>query len=138
MNQGKHVRKLEFCDPASKRWLLHRGNLPVLKGRLRLNWLTWPWLTGRERLYHRPTCIREGAIKPLCIYPLWSNALNIGIYDLYWIVVDPAVQVKCLGNYLLEYVERDVIRRGSYQQVARIRNLPESVTTRSFFQKYPA
>jgi GNAT superfamily N-acetyltransferase len=29
--------------------------------------------------------------------------------NLYWIIVDPAAQRKGLGQYLLEYVERDII-----------------------------
>ncbi len=37
--------------------------------------------------------------------------LTQGVYDLYWIVVDPAAQRKGLGRYLLEYVERDVTKR---------------------------
>jgi ribosomal protein S18 acetylase RimI-like enzyme len=38
--------------------------------------------------------------------------LTQGVYDLYWIVVDPACQGKGLGGHLLEYVERDVLSRG--------------------------
>ena len=38
--------------------------------------------------------------------------LTQGVYDLYWIVVDPVAQRKGLGRYLLEYVERDVTKRG--------------------------
>ncbi len=38
--------------------------------------------------------------------------LTQGVYDLYWIVVDPASQGKGIGGRLLEYVETDVLRRG--------------------------
>lgn len=38
--------------------------------------------------------------------------LTQGVYDLYWIVVDPAAQGRGLGRYLLGHVERDVSRRG--------------------------
>jgi len=38
--------------------------------------------------------------------------LTEGVYDLYWIVVDPADQGKGFGRFLIEYVERDVRRRG--------------------------
>ena len=37
--------------------------------------------------------------------------LTQGVYDLYWIVVDPATQRRGLGRRLLEYVERDVVNR---------------------------
>ena len=38
--------------------------------------------------------------------------LTQGVYDLYWIVVDPAAQRKGIGRYLLEHVERDIMKRG--------------------------
>jgi ribosomal protein S18 acetylase RimI-like enzyme len=38
--------------------------------------------------------------------------LTDGAYDLYWIVVDPALQRKGFGRILLEYVEHDILKRG--------------------------
>jgi len=38
--------------------------------------------------------------------------LTQGVYDLYWIVADPAAQRKGFGRRLLEYVERDIVKRG--------------------------
>ena len=38
--------------------------------------------------------------------------LTQGVYDLYWIVTDPAVQGKGFGRSLIEYVERNVKKRG--------------------------
>jgi len=38
--------------------------------------------------------------------------LTQGVYDLYWIVVDPAAEKKGNGRYLLEYVEHEVIKQG--------------------------
>ena len=38
--------------------------------------------------------------------------LTQGVYDLYWIVVDPASQGKGFGIHLLGYVETDVLSRG--------------------------
>ncbi len=38
--------------------------------------------------------------------------LTQGVYDLYWIVVDPTAQRKGYGRRLLEYVEKDVVSRG--------------------------
>ncbi len=35
-----------------------------------------------------------------------------GVYDLYWIVVDPSAQRKGYGRRLLEFVEKDVAGRG--------------------------
>jgi ribosomal protein S18 acetylase RimI-like enzyme len=38
--------------------------------------------------------------------------LTQGVYDLYWIVVGPSTQRRGYGKRLLEFVEKDVIRRG--------------------------
>lgn len=38
--------------------------------------------------------------------------LTQGTYDLYWVVVNPEVQGKGLGRYLVSYVEEDVVKRG--------------------------
>jgi ribosomal protein S18 acetylase RimI-like enzyme len=38
--------------------------------------------------------------------------LTEGVYDLYWIVVDPALQGTGLGRHLIRHVERDVVDRG--------------------------
>lgn len=38
--------------------------------------------------------------------------LTQGVYDLYWIAVDPKEQGKGFGRLLLAHVERDVVKRG--------------------------
>jgi len=38
--------------------------------------------------------------------------LTLGVYDLYWIVVDPKFHGRGLGQRLIEYVEKDVLNRG--------------------------
>jgi ribosomal protein S18 acetylase RimI-like enzyme len=38
--------------------------------------------------------------------------LTLGVYDLYWIVVDPPYQGQRLGRHLIEHVEKDVLNRG--------------------------
>jgi ribosomal protein S18 acetylase RimI-like enzyme len=52
----------------------------------------------------------EPAVKGYACYG--PVPLTQGVYDLYWIVVDPASQGKGLGRRLIEYVEQDVRNRG--------------------------
>jgi ribosomal protein S18 acetylase RimI-like enzyme len=52
----------------------------------------------------------EPAVKGYACYG--PVPLTQGVYDLYWIVVDPASQGRGVGRRLLEYVERDVLNRG--------------------------
>jgi len=38
--------------------------------------------------------------------------LTQGVYDLYWIVVEPTSQKTGLGRHLIQYVEQDILSRG--------------------------
>jgi ribosomal protein S18 acetylase RimI-like enzyme len=38
--------------------------------------------------------------------------LTQGVYDLYWIVVDPISQGKGFGRLLLQHAEHDILKRG--------------------------
>jgi ribosomal protein S18 acetylase RimI-like enzyme len=38
--------------------------------------------------------------------------LTQGVYDLYWIAIDPAVQGKGFGRRLIEYAEEDIVKCG--------------------------
>jgi ribosomal protein S18 acetylase RimI-like enzyme len=55
----------------------------------------------------------EGRQPPLQGYVCYGHTpLTDGVYDLYWIVVDPISQGKGFGRRLLDFVEKDVIGRG--------------------------
>ena len=54
----------------------------------------------------------EGHQPPLQGYVCYGHTpLTDGVYDLYWIVVDPASQGKGFGRRLLDFVEKDVVAR---------------------------
>lgn len=38
--------------------------------------------------------------------------LTHGVFDLYWIAIDPAFQGRGFGRRLIEYVEQDIVKRG--------------------------
>jgi ribosomal protein S18 acetylase RimI-like enzyme len=61
--------------------------------------------------------------------------LTQGVYDLYWIVVDPAAQRKGFGRYLLEYVERDVIKRGGRMLLIETSSQETYGATIRFYEK---
>jgi ribosomal protein S18 acetylase RimI-like enzyme len=61
--------------------------------------------------------------------------LTQGVYDLYWIVVDPAAQRKGLGRYLIEYVERDVTKRGGRMLLIETSSQETYSTTIRFYEK---
>jgi ribosomal protein S18 acetylase RimI-like enzyme len=61
--------------------------------------------------------------------------LTQGVYDLYWIVTDPAAQRKGFGRRLLEYVERDVVKRGGRMLLIETSSQEAYGTTIHFYKR---
>lgn len=61
--------------------------------------------------------------------------LTQGVYDLYWIVVDPASQGKGFGSYLLGYVETDVLHLGGRMLLIETSSQETYSATLHFYQK---
>jgi ribosomal protein S18 acetylase RimI-like enzyme len=68
---------------------------------------------GEEKSGYLFAILVEGRDAPVLGYACYGPVpLTEGVYDLYWIVVDPEVQGKGLGKRILGRVERDVVQRG--------------------------
>ena len=61
--------------------------------------------------------------------------LTQGVYDLYWIVVDPAYQKKGNGRYLLGYVEREVKKQGGRMLLIETSSQESYVATTRFYER---
>ena len=61
--------------------------------------------------------------------------LTQGAYDLYWIVTDPVVQGKGFGRRLLEYVEKDIVRRGGRMLLIETSSQESYGTTIRFYKR---
>jgi len=61
--------------------------------------------------------------------------LTDGVYDLYWIVVDPASQGKGFGHRLLDFVEKDVVRRGGRMLLIETSSQQTYDATIRFYQR---
>ncbi len=65
-----------------------------------------------------------------CFGPIPGSAHS---YDLYWIVVDPALQGKGLGRRLLSESERIMAERGARRIYADTSSRPQYEPTRAFY-----
>jgi GNAT superfamily N-acetyltransferase len=61
--------------------------------------------------------------------------LTQGVYDLYWIVVDPAVQGKGFGRRLIEYVEGDIVKCGGRMVLIETSSQESYGATIRFYEK---
>ena len=61
--------------------------------------------------------------------------LTQGVYDLYWIVTDPVVQGKGFGRRLLEYVEKDIVKRGGRMLLIETSSQESYGTTIRFYKR---
>jgi ribosomal protein S18 acetylase RimI-like enzyme len=61
--------------------------------------------------------------------------LTQGVYDLYWIVVDPSAQGKGLGRLLTRHVEKDVVGRGGRMLLIETSSQESYVPTVRFYER---
>ena len=61
--------------------------------------------------------------------------LTQGVYDLYWIVTDPIVHGKGFGRRLLEYVEKDIVKRGGRMLLIETSSQESYGTTIRFYTR---
>jgi ribosomal protein S18 acetylase RimI-like enzyme len=61
--------------------------------------------------------------------------LTDGVYDLYWIVVDPPSQGKGFGRRLLDFVEKDVVARGGRMLLIETSSQQTYDATIRFYQR---
>jgi len=61
--------------------------------------------------------------------------LTEGVYDLYWIAVDPKAQGRGIGRILVEYVEKDTRSRGGRLLLIETSSRDEYQPTIGFYQR---
>lgn len=64
-----------------------------------------------------------------------KRPLTDGVYDLYWIVVDPSAQGLGVGSKLLEHAENLVIEKKGRWLLAETSSKDNYFATRSFYEK---
>jgi aminoglycoside 6'-N-acetyltransferase I len=62
-----------------------------------------------------------------------KRALTDGVFDLYWIVVDPKIQNKGIGKQLLEHVENFVMDNKGRWVLAETSSKDSYTATRNFY-----
>lgn len=76
---------------------------------------------------------REDA--PLGFACVGHNALTDGVYDLYWIAVDPDVERRGVGRVLLRRAEGFARGRGGRMMLIETSSLPSYRRQRAFYRK---
>lgn len=61
--------------------------------------------------------------------------LTQGVYDLYWIVVDPGAQGRGFGRFLTQHVEKDVIKRGGRMLLIETSSQESYIPTVRFYER---
>jgi ribosomal protein S18 acetylase RimI-like enzyme len=113
-NTQGHIRQLDPSDrPFIENMVISTGNFNDVEVATALELVDEALAEGEESGYL--FALLESGEKHRVVhgYACYGPVpLTQGVYDLYWIVVDPASQGKGFGRDLLAYVERDVISRG--------------------------
>jgi len=113
-NTEVHIRQLERRDrPFIEKMAISTGKFTDVEVATALELVDEALGRGEEKSGYFFAVLEQGN-KHLVVrgYACYGPVpLTQGAYDLYWIAVDPASQGKGFGRHLLEYVERDVLRR---------------------------
>jgi ribosomal protein S18 acetylase RimI-like enzyme len=113
-NAQRHIRQLDPSDrPFIEKMVISTGNFNDVEVATALELVDEALAQGEESGYL--FALLESGEKHRVVqgYACYGPVpLTQGVYDLYWIVVDPASQGKGFGSHLLGYVERDVLSRG--------------------------
>lgn len=75
----------------------------------------------------------SNAARPVGYACFGLASLSDGVFDLYWIVVDPNVQGRGVGRSLLRAAEREAAARGGRWLVAETSGMPSYEATRAFY-----
>ena len=115
-NQSKRkmrIRKLEPGDrPRIAEIVVSSGNFNDVEIATALE-LVDEALAEDEKSGYMIVVLEDGETPVVKGYACYGpTPLTQGVYDLYWIAVDPADQGKGFGQRLLKYVEQDVVKRG--------------------------
>lgn len=65
-----------------------------------------------------------------------KRSLTDGVYDMYWIAVDPALQNRGHGKKLLDHAERFVLENHGNLILAETSSKESYTLTRNFYKKY--
>ena len=137
MNQETRIRKLELGDRSRiEEIVISSGKFNDIEIETALELVDEALNEGEESGYII-VVIEWGKAHPklhgfACYGP---TPLTQGVYDLYWIAVDPAAQRKGCGRYLVEYVERDVIKRGGRMLLVETSSQETYSSTIRFYEK---
>ena len=137
MNQEIHIRQLELRDRSRiEDMVVSSGNFNDVETETALE-LADDALKEGEASGYIFVVLEYGKEHPVlhgfaCYGP---TPLTQGVYDLYWIVVDPAAQRKGLGLYLLAYVEHDVTKRGGRMLLIETSSQETYSATIRFYEK---
>jgi ribosomal protein S18 acetylase RimI-like enzyme len=113
-NAKIHMRQLESGDRSFiEKMVISTGNFNDVEVATALELVDEALAQGEESGYLFAVLVCEEKHRMVQGYACYGPVpLTQGVYDLYWIVVDPASQGKGFGSHLLEYVETDVLSRG--------------------------
>ncbi len=88
---------------------------------------------NRAELDYYNTFVYEAGDKILGYHCIGKRALTDGVYDLYWIVVDPEWRNKGIGKELLNHAERFVKERSGRWILAETSSKESYSPTRTFY-----
>ncbi len=136
-NTEVHIRQLEPSDrPVIEKMVISTGKFNDVEVATALELVDEALARGEEKSGYFFAVLEQGN-KHLTVrgYACYGPVpLTQGVYDLYWIAVDPEFQGKGVGSRLLKYVETDVLHRGGRMILIETSSQESYGTTIRFYE----
>ena len=79
------------------------------------------------------TSARGGRVAGYVCFGL--NALTVGVFELYWIAVDPQFQAVGIGSALMDFAESESLRQGGRKIAVETSSLPDYRRALDFYHR---
>ncbi|MCX6151497.1 MAG: GNAT family N-acetyltransferase [Ignavibacteriales bacterium] len=128
------IRKLKSDDRSQiENLLAHTNNFNKVECEIAMELIDIALLQPGQEDYNIFVYDEDG--KVLGYHCTGKRALTDGVFDLYWIVVDPEKKNKGIGSQLLKHAEDLVANKGGRWLLAETSSKESYLATRDFYQR---
>ncbi|MFZ3072959.1 MAG: GNAT family N-acetyltransferase [Thermodesulfobacteriota bacterium] len=91
------------------------------------------YLSGRDGCDYRFICASDGDL-PLGYACYGPDGIALGVYDVYWIIVDSEQRGRGIGRLLMRHIETLLNKAGARKMVVETSSLPAYEAARGFYE----
>ena len=91
------------------------------------------YLSGRDKGDYRSVCAADKGA-PLGYACYGADGIATGVYDVYWVIVDPKQRGKGMGKLLMRHIEALLHKAGARKMIVETSSLSTYEAARGFYE----